>query len=172
MPGTLSRWEPFAELGELRTRFDRMFDELTGGGERTWMPAIDVERDNGNLIVRADVPGIKPEEVKIEVQNDILTVSGEHEEKTEEKDKHYLRRERRYGVLFEVDGAAGRRRGEEDQGQDPRRCGGGRYPVAEGGPEGDRQDHAVRRVNGGRLRPSPAAAGLRLRAGGSGIGGV
>jgi HSP20 family protein len=97
MPGTLTRWEPFAELGELRSRFDRMFDDLTDGRERAWAPAVDVERDNGNIVVRADVPGIKPEEVKIEVEDDILTVSGEHEERREEKDKHFLRRERRYG---------------------------------------------------------------------------
>jgi HSP20 family protein len=97
MPGVLSRWEPFAELGDLRSRFDRLFEELGDGRERAWAPAIDVVRDNGNLVVRADVPGIKAEEVKIEVEDDILTVSGEHEEKKEEKDKHYVRRERRYG---------------------------------------------------------------------------
>jgi HSP20 family protein len=97
MAGALMRWEPFAELGELRSRFDRMFEELTDGHERGWVPAIDIVRDNGNLVVRADVPGIKPEEVKIEVEDDILTVSGEHEERKEEKDKDFLRRERRYG---------------------------------------------------------------------------
>jgi HSP20 family protein len=97
MPGALTRWEPFTELGELRNRFDRMFEELTDGRERAWTLAMDVERDNGNLVVRADVPGIKPEEVKIEVEDDILTVSGHHEERKEKKDKHYLRRERRYG---------------------------------------------------------------------------
>jgi HSP20 family protein len=97
MPGALTRWEPFAELGELRSRLDRMFDDFFDGHERRWAPAIDVERRNGNLVVRADVPGIKPEEVKIEVEDDILTVSGEHEERKEEKDKHFLRRERRYG---------------------------------------------------------------------------
>lgn len=97
MPGALTRWEPFAELGELRTRFDRMFDELIDGGQRTWTPAIDVVREDGNIVVRADVPGIKPDEVKIEVDEDILTVSGFHEEKKEEKDKHYMRRERRFG---------------------------------------------------------------------------
>jgi HSP20 family protein len=97
MPGTLTRWDPFAEFSELRGRFDRMFEEYTGGRERAWTPAIDVVRDNGNLVVRADIPGIKPEEVKIEVEDDILTVSGEHEEHKEEKDKHYVRRERRYG---------------------------------------------------------------------------
>ena len=97
MPGTLTRWDPFAELGELRTRFDRMFDEWLDGRERAWTPAIDVVREDGHLVVRADLPGIKPEEVTIEVEDDILTVSGEHEERSEEKDKHYVRRERRYG---------------------------------------------------------------------------
>jgi HSP20 family protein len=97
MPGVLTRWEPFAELGELRTRLDQMFGELGDARERIWTPAIDVVRDNGNLVIRADVPGIKPQEVKVAVEDDILTVSGEHEERKEEKDKDYLRRERRYG---------------------------------------------------------------------------
>jgi HSP20 family protein len=73
-----------------------MFEDLVGR-ERGWMPAIDVERNNGNLVVRTDVPGIKADEVKIEIEDDILTVSGEHEERSREKDKHFLRRERRYG---------------------------------------------------------------------------
>jgi HSP20 family protein len=97
MPGTLTRWDPFAELGELRTRFDRLFDEWPDGRERVWTPAIDVVREDGHLVVRADLPGIKPEEVKIEVEDDILTVSGEHRESKVEKDKRYVRRERRYG---------------------------------------------------------------------------
>jgi HSP20 family protein len=97
MPGTLTRWYPFAELGELRSRFDRMFEEFSDGRERTWTPAIDVVRENGNIVVHADIPGIKPEEVKIEVEDDILTVSGEHEEHKEQKDTNYVRRERRYG---------------------------------------------------------------------------
>jgi HSP20 family protein len=96
MPTTLTRWDPIGDLGELRSRFEHMFD-LMGDGPGEWMPAVDVERDDGNLVVRADIPGIKPEEVKIEVRGEILTVSGEHEEREEKKDKHYLRRERRYG---------------------------------------------------------------------------
>ena len=97
MAGALTRWDPFAELGELRSRFDRMFDELAGGRERAWTPAIDVIREDGKLVIRADIPGMKPEEVKIEVEDDILTITGEHEERKEEKGKHYVRRERRYG---------------------------------------------------------------------------
>jgi len=97
MPGTMTRWDPFTDLGGLRSRFDRLFDEWLDGRERAWTPAIDVVREDGHLVVRADIPGIKPEEVKIEVEDDILTVSGEHQESKEEKDKHYVRRERRYG---------------------------------------------------------------------------
>jgi HSP20 family protein len=93
----LTRWDPFSELGELRSRFDRIFDEWTGGHERAWTPAIDVVREDDHLVLRADLPGMKPEEVKIEVEDDILTVSGEHRESKEEKDKDYLRRERRHG---------------------------------------------------------------------------
>ena len=54
-------------------------------------------REDDHLVVRADLPGLKPEEVKIEVEDDILTVSGEHRESKVEKDKRYVRRERRYG---------------------------------------------------------------------------
>ena len=97
MPGTLTRWEPFAELAELRSRFDRLFDDWPDGHERAWTPAIDVVRENDHLVLRADLPGIKPEEVKIEVEDDILRVSGEHRESMEEKDEQYVRRERRYG---------------------------------------------------------------------------
>jgi len=96
MAGTITTWEPFAELGELRSRLDRLFDGRMDR-ERAWVPAIDIVRDNGNLVIRADIPGITPEEVKIEVEDDILTVSGEHEASKEQKDKDYLRRERRYG---------------------------------------------------------------------------
>ncbi len=97
MAGTLTRWDPFAELGELRTRFDRIFDEWLDGRERAWTPAIDVVRENGHLVVRADLPGIKPEQVKIEVEDDILTVSGEHEERKDQEERNFVRRERRYG---------------------------------------------------------------------------
>jgi HSP20 family protein len=96
MARALTRWEPFGELGDLRSRLDRMFDQLARP-DRGWTPAIDVVRENGNLLLRANVPGIEPDEVKIEVEDGVLTVSGEHEESSEEKDADYVRRERSYG---------------------------------------------------------------------------
>ncbi|MGZ6662920.1 MAG: Hsp20/alpha crystallin family protein, partial [Solirubrobacteraceae bacterium] len=74
MPGVLTRWDPYGELAELRSRFDRMFGDLIPDSGRKWMPAIDVQRRDGTLIMRADMPGVKPEEISIEVEDDVLTV--------------------------------------------------------------------------------------------------
>ena len=99
MAHTITRWEPFAELADMRSRFDRLLGDLADGRDREWIPAVDMIRDNGNLVVRAEVPGIKPEEIDIKVDAGMLTISGKHEEATEEKDKEYVRRERRYGAF-------------------------------------------------------------------------
>ena len=98
MARTITRWEPFAELADMRQRFDRLLGEL-GDGEREWMPAVDMVRDDGNLVVRAEVPGIKPEEIEVKAEEGTLTISGKHEESEEEKGKHFVRRERRYGAF-------------------------------------------------------------------------
>jgi HSP20 family protein len=98
MARTITRWEPFAELADMRRRFDRLLGEL-GDGEREWMPAVDVVRENGDLVVRAEVPGIKPEEIEIKAEEGVLTISGQHEETEEEKGKQFVRRERRYGAF-------------------------------------------------------------------------
>jgi len=74
-----------------------MFEELSPDSGWQWMPAIDVEHSDGNLVMRADVPGFKPEEISIEVEDEMLTISGKHEEEKEEKGKHFLRHERRFG---------------------------------------------------------------------------
>jgi HSP20 family protein len=100
MANTLTRWEPFAELADIRSRFDRMLADLSDGGGRDWTPAIDVIRDNGHLVVRADVPGIKPDEITIEVTDDALTLSGRHAETKQEKEAGFVRRERRYGAFL------------------------------------------------------------------------
>jgi HSP20 family protein len=79
MPGLLTQWDPYAELAELRSRADRTEDLSPDTGWK-WMPAIDLERSDANLIMRADVPGFKPEEINIEVEDEMLTISGKYEE--------------------------------------------------------------------------------------------
>ena len=89
-------WRPFADFGELRQRMEEMFRE-TGSGGDAWTPSVDVLRKNGSVILRADLPGIAPEEIKVTVEDDVLTVSGEHTEESEEEKGNYMRRERRFG---------------------------------------------------------------------------
>jgi HSP20 family protein len=97
MQRQMTVWRPFSDFGELRQRVEEMFREGGVGGEGAWTPAVDVLRRGGNVILRADLPGIKPEEVKVTVEDDVLTVSGEHTEESEEDKDDYMRRERRYG---------------------------------------------------------------------------
>jgi len=95
MATAMTRWHPLEDLADLRSRFDKMFEDFAGD----FRPAIDVVRKNGSLVVRADVPGIKAEEIEIEVKDDILTISGEHQETKEEKDEdeRVVRSERHFG---------------------------------------------------------------------------
>jgi HSP20 family protein len=72
---------------------DRLLAELEKGERCKWSLPVDVIERDDRYLLRADVPGFKPDQLKIEVEGDRLTVSAEHE-KSEE---HYLRRERRYG---------------------------------------------------------------------------
>jgi len=97
MAGSLVRWDPFGDMADFRGRFERLLDEIGQPREGTWAPAIDTIREEGAIVVRADVPGVKPEDIRIEVEGDVLTLSGSHEESKEDKDKDYVRRERRYG---------------------------------------------------------------------------
>lgn len=96
MERSMTRWHPLSDLSEL---LDQALSRL-GDGDG-WNPRFDVVKKEGALVLRADLPGVKPDEIKVEVEDGVLTVSGEHEEKTEEKTEEkkdrYLRRERRYG---------------------------------------------------------------------------
>ncbi len=87
---------------------NRMFDDMLGGLARRpreqqgtelteWAPAIDVVTQDGNLVVRAELPGVKQEDVDITLHNNVLTISGERKAEQEEERGGYYVRERRYG---------------------------------------------------------------------------
>lgn len=97
MTTELTEWRPFSDFAELRHRLDQAFRDLSDGAQHGWVPSVDLVRRDDALVLRADIPGIKPEDVKIDVEDNVLTVSGEHREETEEKEDHYMRRERRCG---------------------------------------------------------------------------
>lgn len=99
MATELTERRAFPDFTEMRGRFDQMLRDMgvSDGFGHAWSPSVDVVRHAHEIVLRADIPGIKPDEVKISVQNGVLTVSGEHEEKSSKEEESYIRRERRYG---------------------------------------------------------------------------
>jgi HSP20 family protein len=87
---------------------DRAFAEAFSGGlaggasgsQANWAPAIDVTEREGKLVVHADLPGIKPEDVQVEVDNDMLILSGKRERSEQHEEKGVHRRERTYGSFY------------------------------------------------------------------------
>ncbi len=99
----LTRWEPMRDMVTLRDAMDRLFDEAFtrpwhGDGENALgMPAVDMYQTDDDVVVKATVPGMKPEEIQISVTGDTLTIKGETQEETDNKEKAYHIRERRWG---------------------------------------------------------------------------
>lgn len=100
---TLARWDPFREMMSLRQAMDRLFEEAWVlpsrffAPEGIYIPPIDVTEDDQNIIVKAALPGLRPEEVDISVTGDALTIRGEHKAEEERKEQTWHRRELRYG---------------------------------------------------------------------------
>lgn len=90
----LNRWDPFAEINRLQDQFRRAADQA----ERpSFAPAVNIFEDKEGIHLTAEVPGMKPEDVHVDVENRVLTISGERKlEKAEQKDG-YHRIERSYG---------------------------------------------------------------------------
>jgi HSP20 family protein len=76
------------------------FPKLVGRDATAWLPSTDVYRTNGNLIVKADLPGLKKDDVEVRVENGFLIVKGERREEREEKEKEYYRSECSYGSFY------------------------------------------------------------------------
>jgi HSP20 family protein len=105
-PGPLARMmgAPFSLLDELRSELDRFweFPRFTrGDGEKlTWWPKMDVFRKEGQLVVRADLPGMKKEDVEVAIEEGDLILRGERKEETEIEEGDVYRWERQYGSFF------------------------------------------------------------------------
>jgi HSP20 family protein len=89
----LMRWSPMRDLD--RFLDEDMLDAFMGG--RDFVPAVDVYQDKDNVVAELSVPGVKPEDVDISIENDVLTVSGHKEEQSETKREDYYRKEIRRG---------------------------------------------------------------------------
>ena len=99
----LSSWfgrDPFTTLREeVNDVLGRFSSEGNGDSWLTgpWVPSLDISETDGEIEIKMDAPGVKPEEIDIEVRADVLHIKGEHKEEKEEKGKTYHRIERRTG---------------------------------------------------------------------------
>ncbi len=98
----LVRWDPVRQLDSFQSDIDSVFDAFFGarpanGAARRWVPAIDVAETDQHLVLRADLPGVDKDDVAIEIEGDLLTVSGERRTEHEERKGGYHRVERGFG---------------------------------------------------------------------------
>ena len=101
----LTRWDPFKEMDELHRRLNSLFHlgqgRTTNGNENMtvaeWSPVVDITEDEKSYLIKAELPEVKKEDVKVTVENGVLTITGERKFEKEEKDKKYHRIERSYG---------------------------------------------------------------------------
>jgi HSP20 family protein len=103
---TLVTWNPFRELDEVQNRlgsvfggsFNRLFEKDNGGLKvADWSPQVDITEDDKEYLVKADLPEVKKDDVKVVVENGILSLSGERHTEKEEKKKKFHRIERSFG---------------------------------------------------------------------------
>ena len=104
----LIRWEPIGELNTLQNEMNRLFNTFfdqpapTGRGGapgRRWNPAMDLVETGDHYVLRADLPGLSDEDVNVELQDNMLTISGERKPEHESQQEGYYRLERAFGAF-------------------------------------------------------------------------
>ncbi|MDD3802854.1 MAG: Hsp20/alpha crystallin family protein [bacterium] len=106
MKNTLQKFSPMNDLFDLRKEIDSMFDNRFFGGmlqrfgEQAWAPVMDIVESDKDFTVKVELPGMKKEEIKINIENNILSIEGERKSESEEKGKTFHRIERSYGSFY------------------------------------------------------------------------
>ncbi len=100
----LIRWEPVRELNSIQSEMNRLFNSFfdsptatNGRSLRRWIPAMDLSETEQEFVLRADLPGLDESDVNIELEDNVLTVSGERKSEHEERKEGYYRVERASG---------------------------------------------------------------------------
>ncbi len=101
----LIRWEPARELNTIQSEMNRLFNTYfdappgNGGtsGQRRWLPPMDLVETEDSFVLRADLPGLSEEDVNIELEDNVLTISGQRKSEHEERKEGFHRVERAYG---------------------------------------------------------------------------
>jgi HSP20 family protein len=104
------RWEPFRELAALQNEMGRWMNQVTGSGTAlqpgnggsataTWLPAVDVWETEDELVLSFDLPGIPEDQISVELDDTVLTVSGQREREEQQSGERFYRYERRFGTF-------------------------------------------------------------------------
>jgi HSP20 family protein len=101
------RFDPFRELDRIQSEMNRLFEGYNGAAERSggqlvqsgrlWSPSVDVAETQNDIVLRAELPGMKQEDIDIELTGDTLTIRGERKFENEERRENFVRVERSYG---------------------------------------------------------------------------
>lgn len=104
----LVKWDPFKELDDVSTRLNRLFGRSTLPIEADremlsvadWMPSVDISETDNAYLVKAEIPGVNKDDVKVTIEDGMLTIQGERKQEQEDKGKKYHRIERSYGCFM------------------------------------------------------------------------
>jgi HSP20 family protein len=105
----VSRWNPFKEVEDLEKRLSQLLGRNVpaGSGDKNeaitvanWSPVVDISEDDKEYAIKAELPDVKKEDIKLNVHDDVLTITGERKYEKEEKGKKYHRVERAYGSFM------------------------------------------------------------------------
>jgi HSP20 family protein len=101
-PADLFRANPFSLFRRMTAELDRLAGDIgvRGNEPRTWMPTIEVEQREGNYMIRAELPGLKPDDVNVEMTDDAIVISGERKEERDVKRGAMHVTERHYGQFY------------------------------------------------------------------------
>lgn len=103
----MTRWNPIRDIETLHQQMNRLFEPVFGRQvwaesdvmAGAWVPPVDIEETTDRLIVRAEIPGMNPDDIDVRVENGVLTIRGERRFETDRKDRNFHRVERSYGTF-------------------------------------------------------------------------
>jgi HSP20 family protein len=103
----ITRWDPFREVATLQNRLNSLFQDYNRGEgsddpitAAAFVPPVDIYEDDHKIVLKLEVPGLKQEDLDIQLENNTLTVRGERKFEKEEKEENFHRIERRYGSFY------------------------------------------------------------------------
>jgi HSP20 family protein len=105
---SIVRWDPFRELEDMSNRLNRVFGRvpLTREADKDamvafdWAPSVDISENAEEFILKAEIPGVNKDDVKVSIADDIVSIQGERKQEKEERDKKFHRVERSYGSFL------------------------------------------------------------------------